>query len=53
MGKLDLSISKSTNMFKIVNSKEVSTLVVEQGVKLQIGHWKGKQDFKVIHLDDY
>lgn len=29
------------------------TVGVSWGVELQIGKWKGKEDFKVIHLDDY
>ncbi|KAH1056553.1 hypothetical protein J1N35_034618 [Gossypium stocksii] len=34
MGKLDLSVSESTKKIKTVNSKEVSTVGVAQGVKL-------------------
>ncbi|MBA0599988.1 hypothetical protein Gorai_006187 [Gossypium raimondii] len=53
MSKLGLSVSKSTKKIKTVNSKEVPIVGVVQGVKLQFSQWKGKEDFEVIHLDDY
>ncbi|MBA0715340.1 hypothetical protein Golax_014243 [Gossypium laxum] len=52
-GKLSHSIIKSTKKIKTVNSEEVPTVGVARGVELQIGEWKGKEDFEVIHLDDY
>ncbi|KAH1032115.1 hypothetical protein J1N35_044289 [Gossypium stocksii] len=44
---------ESTKKIKIVNSKEVPTVGVAQRVELHISQWKGKEDFEVIHLDDY
>ncbi|PPS12026.1 hypothetical protein GOBAR_AA08605 [Gossypium barbadense] len=43
VGKLGISISKSTKKVKTVNSKEVPTMGVAQGVELQIGQWKSKE----------
>ncbi|KAH1082109.1 hypothetical protein J1N35_021870 [Gossypium stocksii] len=45
--------NKSTNKIKTINSKEVLTVGITQGIELQIGQWKGKKGFEVIHLDDY
>ncbi|KAH1063796.1 hypothetical protein J1N35_028783 [Gossypium stocksii] len=53
VGKLGLSISKSTKKIKTMNSKSVSIVGAAQLVELQINEWKGKKDFEVIHLDDY
>ncbi|KAH1063036.1 hypothetical protein J1N35_028023 [Gossypium stocksii] len=53
VSKLGLSVSKLTKKLKTVNSKEVPTMEVTQGVELQTSQWKGKEDFEVIHLDDY
>ena len=36
-----------------VNSNEVPTMGVAQGVELQLGDWKGKETIEVISLDDY
>ncbi|PPR92863.1 hypothetical protein GOBAR_AA27813 [Gossypium barbadense] len=47
--KLGLSIRKSNKKIKTVNSEEAPT----RNVELQIGEWKGKEDFEVIQLDDY
>ncbi|PPS06518.1 hypothetical protein GOBAR_AA14139 [Gossypium barbadense] len=51
--KLDLSIRKSNKKINTVNSEEAPTVGVAHNVELQIGEWKGKKDFEVIHLDDY
>ncbi|KAG8498201.1 hypothetical protein CXB51_006628 [Gossypium anomalum] len=51
--KLGLSIRKSNKKIKTVNSEEAPTVGVARNVELQIGEWKGKEDFEVIQLDDY
>ncbi|MBA0756605.1 hypothetical protein Gogos_020935 [Gossypium gossypioides] len=51
--KLGPSIKKSNKKIKTVNSQEASTVGVVHNVELQIGEWKGKEDFEVIQLDDY
>ncbi|MBA0754081.1 hypothetical protein Gogos_021084 [Gossypium gossypioides] len=51
--KLGLSIRKSNKKIKTVNSDEAPTVGVVQNVELQIDEWKGKEEFKVIQLDDY
>ncbi|KAK5819273.1 hypothetical protein PVK06_024250 [Gossypium arboreum] len=48
-----IPVRKLTKNIKTVNSEKVSTLEVAQLVKLRIGQWKGKEDFEVIHFDDY
>lgn len=45
MGKLGLKDGKSTKRIKMINAKEVLTMGITQGVKLQIEKWKGKKDF--------
>ncbi|KAH1031500.1 hypothetical protein J1N35_043674 [Gossypium stocksii] len=47
LGKLGLSVSELSKKIKMVNSKEVPTVGVAQGVELQIGQWKGKEDFEL------
>ncbi|PPR85349.1 hypothetical protein GOBAR_AA35344 [Gossypium barbadense] len=44
--KLGLSIRKSNKNIKTVNSKEAPTVGVARNVELQIGEWKGKEDFE-------
>ncbi|MBA0735699.1 hypothetical protein Gogos_019521 [Gossypium gossypioides] len=51
--KLGLSIKKSNKKIKTVNSEETSTVGLVCNVELQIGEWKGNEDFEVIQLDDY
>ncbi|PPS08929.1 hypothetical protein GOBAR_AA11701 [Gossypium barbadense] len=51
--KLSLSIKKSNRNIKTVNSDEAPTVGVVREMKLQIGKWKGKEEFEVIQLDDY
>ncbi|MBA0735183.1 hypothetical protein Gogos_019051, partial [Gossypium gossypioides] len=50
--KLGLSIRKSNKNIKTVNSKEALIVGVVQNVEIQIGEWKGKEEFEVIQLDD-
>ncbi|MBA0756604.1 hypothetical protein Gogos_020935 [Gossypium gossypioides] len=45
--KLGPSIKKSNKKIKTVNSQEASTVGVVHNVELQIGEWKGKEDFEV------
>ncbi|MFQ6628971.1 hypothetical protein Gotur_007158 [Gossypium turneri] len=52
-GKLGLPIRKSNKKIKTVNSEEASTMGVVQNMELEIGEWKGNEDFEVIQLDDY
>ncbi|KAH1091990.1 hypothetical protein J1N35_019247 [Gossypium stocksii] len=52
-GKIGILIIKLTKKIKMVNFKEVLIVVIAQKVELQISEWKSKEDFKVIHLDDY
>ncbi|PPS10870.1 hypothetical protein GOBAR_AA09766 [Gossypium barbadense] len=51
--KLGLSIKKSNRKIKTINFKEGPTVGVVREVELQIGEWKGKEEFEVIQLDDY
>ncbi|KAG8503718.1 hypothetical protein CXB51_001706 [Gossypium anomalum] len=51
--KLGLSIKKLNRKIKTVNSEEGPTVGVVRDVELQIGEWKGKEEFEVIQLDDY
>ncbi|MBA0756335.1 hypothetical protein Gogos_005458 [Gossypium gossypioides] len=51
--KLGLLIKKLNRKIKTVNSKEALTVGVVHNVELQIGEWKGKEEFEVIQLDDY
>lgn len=51
--KLGLSIKKSNNKIKMVNSEEAPIVGVAQSVELQIDEWKANKDFGVIHLDYY
>ncbi|MBA0755143.1 hypothetical protein Gogos_022299, partial [Gossypium gossypioides] len=51
--KLGLSIKKLNKKIKTVNFDEALTVGVVQGMELQIGKWKGNEDFEVIQLDDY
>ncbi|MBA0683543.1 hypothetical protein Goari_025192 [Gossypium aridum] len=53
VGKLNLLVIKATKKIKMVNFNEFPIVGVAQGVEQQIGPWKGKDDFSVIHLDDY
>ncbi|MBA0670074.1 hypothetical protein Goklo_028979 [Gossypium klotzschianum] len=46
--KLGLSIRKSNKKIKIVNFDEASTVGVVKNVELQIGEWKGKEEFEVV-----
>ncbi|MBA0610759.1 hypothetical protein Godav_011554 [Gossypium davidsonii] len=43
----------STCGLETIVSDTTEKRAVTQGVKLQISKWKGKEDFKVIHVDDY
>ncbi|MBA0776719.1 hypothetical protein Gotri_011678 [Gossypium trilobum] len=47
VNKLGLSIKKSNKKIKIVNSEEALIVGVIRNVELQIGKWKGKEDFEV------
>ncbi|KAH1056550.1 hypothetical protein J1N35_034615 [Gossypium stocksii] len=51
--KFGLSIKKSNKKIKTVNFKEVPTVGVVRNVELQIGEWKGKEEFEAIQLDAY
>lgn len=51
--KLGLEVEGSTKKIKTVNAKEVPVVGTVRKVELQIGEWKAKEDFKVIHLDDF
>ncbi|MBA0752375.1 hypothetical protein Gogos_001215 [Gossypium gossypioides] len=51
--KLGLSIKKSNRNIKTVNSEKAPTVRVVRNVELQIGEWKGNEDFEEIQLDDY
>ncbi|KAH1108249.1 hypothetical protein J1N35_012017 [Gossypium stocksii] len=44
---------KLNKKIKKVKSEKVSAMGVAQGAELQIGEWKGKKNFEVIHLNDY
>ncbi|MBA0817893.1 hypothetical protein Gohar_021726 [Gossypium harknessii] len=44
--KLGLSIKKSNKKIKIINSEEALIVGVIRNVELQIGKWKGKEDFE-------
>ncbi|KAG8482796.1 hypothetical protein CXB51_024201 [Gossypium anomalum] len=46
--KLGLSIKKSNGKIKTVNFKEAPTVEVVHNVELQIGEWKGKEDFEIV-----
>ncbi|MBA0752374.1 hypothetical protein Gogos_001215 [Gossypium gossypioides] len=45
--KLGLSIKKSNRNIKTVNSEKAPTVRVVRNVELQIGEWKGNEDFEV------
>ncbi|KAK5833077.1 hypothetical protein PVK06_016889 [Gossypium arboreum] len=51
--KLGLSIRKLNKKIKMVNTEEALTVRVDRNVELQTIEWKGKEEFEVIHLDDY
>ncbi|GMJ01310.1 hypothetical protein HRI_003800200 [Hibiscus trionum] len=51
--KLGLRVESSTGKIKIENTKEVLIVGEARKVELQIGEWKGEENFKVIHLDDF
>ena len=51
--RLGLKVSKGNKCTKTINSKEVPTMGVAQGVELQLEDWKGKEKIEVIPLDDY
>ena len=51
--RLGLKVSKGKGWIKTVNSKEMSTMGVAQGIELQLGEWKNNETIKVILLDDY
>ncbi|OMO74467.1 reverse transcriptase [Corchorus capsularis] len=51
--KLGLKVDKGQGWIKTVNSKEVPTMGVVQGVELKLGAWSGKDNIEVIPLDDY
>ncbi|PPS07276.1 hypothetical protein GOBAR_AA13383 [Gossypium barbadense] len=44
--KLGLSIKKSNRKIKMVNSGEALTVGVVRDVELQIGEWKGNEEFE-------
>ncbi|MBA0756390.1 hypothetical protein Gogos_019904 [Gossypium gossypioides] len=50
--KLGLLIKKLNKKIKTVNSEEAPTVGVVLNVELQIGEWKGNEDFEVIQLYD-
>ncbi|KAK5836584.1 hypothetical protein PVK06_012377 [Gossypium arboreum] len=50
MGKLGHLVRKFIKKIKIANSIEVPKVRVVQGVELQIGKWKGKEEFKSTDL---
>ena len=51
--KLDLHVEKASGMIKTVNSKERPIVGIAKGVKLELGSWHGKENIKVIPLDDF
>ncbi|OMO77547.1 reverse transcriptase [Corchorus capsularis] len=51
--KLGLKVDKGQGWIKTMNSKEVPTMGVAQGLELKLGAWSGKDNIEVIPLDDY